>query len=117
MTDAGPDRLRELRLEAGLSLDALAALLHTKRQTVIRWEQGKNRPNEMFAGELARVFTGLLGYEVLPEEVRPPRPVRPKHEERLQLLEEAIADLADDLQALRRHIEDPQPHRQAGRGG
>lgn len=113
MADAGPDRLRELRLLAGLTLDKLAALLNTKRQTVIRWEKGQNRPSDTFAVELARVFTEQLGYQVAPEEVRPPLPVRPKHEERLQLLEDAVQDVLDELQALRRSVEALQPPQQA----
>lgn len=105
MTDAGPDRLRALRLEAGLTLDQLAGLLDTTRQTVIRWEQARSRPNEDYAQKLSRVFAEQLSRPITVEEFRPPRPLRPHMEERLQLAEESIADLADELRALRQAVE------------
>ena len=42
--DTLPVRIARLRKEQGLTLEALAALLHVSKPTVWAWEQGKARP-------------------------------------------------------------------------
>lgn len=48
-------RVRWARKNAGLTLDALAALMPTTRQVIIKWEKGKHLPNRQSRERLAEI--------------------------------------------------------------
>ncbi|MDH7497105.1 MAG: helix-turn-helix transcriptional regulator [Syntrophomonadaceae bacterium] len=57
------NRVRELREQAGLTQEELAARVGVSRQTVISIERGRYNPSILLAFRLARVF-GLAVEEV-----------------------------------------------------
>lgn len=67
------ENLRRLRLEKGMSQQALAELLHVSPKTVSKWETGENRPDidtVILLARLCNVTTDslLLGTEAEPPE-------------------------------------------------
>ncbi len=50
------NHVRDLRMQYGLSQDALAEKVGVSRQTIISLEKGKYNPSIMLAFKLARVF-------------------------------------------------------------
>ena len=60
------ERIKELRIGAGLTQEQLADKLNAQRMTIIRWERGDNPPSDENLILLARLFKVstlyLLGY-------------------------------------------------------
>ena len=50
------ERLRDLRVQNGMSQDELAEKLHVARQTVSKWEQGVNEPDIYTLKQYAAIF-------------------------------------------------------------
>jgi len=50
------DKIKELRLESGLSLEKFARLLDVSDTAVLKWEQGKTEPKASNLKTLAVIF-------------------------------------------------------------
>ena len=50
------EKLRQLRVQSGMSQDELAEKLHVARQTVSKWEQGVNEPDIYTLKQYAEIF-------------------------------------------------------------
>ncbi|MCH5159697.1 MAG: helix-turn-helix domain-containing protein [Clostridiales bacterium] len=50
------EKLRELRVQSGMSQDDLAEKLHVARQTISKWEQGVNEPDIYTLKQYATIF-------------------------------------------------------------
>ena len=50
------EKLRELRVQSGMSQDNLAEKLHVARQTISKWEQGVNEPDIYTLKQYATIF-------------------------------------------------------------
>lgn len=50
------EKLRELRVQSGMSQDDLAEQLHVARQTISKWEQGVNEPDIYTLKQYAAIF-------------------------------------------------------------
>lgn len=62
------DRLRDLRVRAGLSADDLAAKVGSSRQAVSTWEVGRSTPPPAMLGRLANVLdTSVAAMVPIPE--------------------------------------------------
>lgn len=55
-------RLRELRLEKGLTIKELAEILQVKDSTISRWENGLMLPNAYYLGDIAQFFDVTADY-------------------------------------------------------
>lgn len=55
-------RLRELRLEAGLSTRQVGAGIGVAHSTIIRWEQGSRVPDALDLISLAKFFNVSIDY-------------------------------------------------------
>lgn len=55
-------RLRELRLEKGISLDKLGEIFHVQKSTLSRMENGKQEPKADFLNDLADYFGVTVDY-------------------------------------------------------
>jgi transcriptional regulator with XRE-family HTH domain len=55
------NHLRRLRLERGLSQQALAELLGVDRRTVVRWEMGQSEPSDLYRVTIDRWMGGTNG--------------------------------------------------------
>jgi transcriptional regulator with XRE-family HTH domain len=67
-----PTRLREARLEAGLTQQELADLLGVAQQHVARWETGKNEPRASMAVRLSEAL-GTTANALWPADETPTR--------------------------------------------
>ena len=54
------EKLKELRVQSGMSQDELAEKLHVARQTVSKWEQGVNEPDIYTLKQDAQIFNVTL---------------------------------------------------------
>ena len=54
------EKLRQLRVESGMSQDDLAEKLHVARQTISKWEQGVNEPDIFTLKQYAQIFNVSL---------------------------------------------------------
>ena len=54
------EKLKELRVQSGMSQDDLAEKLHVARQTVSKWEQGVNEPDIYTLKQYAAIFNVSL---------------------------------------------------------
>lgn len=50
------EKLRELRVQSGMSQDELAEKLHVTRQTISKWEQGVNEPDIYTLKQYSQIF-------------------------------------------------------------
>ena len=50
------EKLRELRVQSGMSQDELAEKLHVARQTISKWEQGVNEPDMYTLKQYSTIF-------------------------------------------------------------
>jgi transcriptional regulator with XRE-family HTH domain len=55
-------RLRELRIEKGISQEELAKTLGVKPQTVSRWEKDFREPDHYYTVEIAKYFNVTTDY-------------------------------------------------------
>ncbi len=55
-------RLRDLRLEQGITQSALAARLHTTDDSIYSWEKGRSEPSLSMLTEICRVFRVSADY-------------------------------------------------------
>lgn len=69
-------KIRTVRVEQGISQEALAELLEVSRQTVSKWENGQVRPSAENLARLSQVFgvpvDALLKDDWVPPEEKPP---------------------------------------------
>lgn len=68
------DILRQIRMERGLSLDELAAILNTTKQVLSRYETKKRIPRIAVVAEYARIL-GMPTAVLLGEHADPPREI------------------------------------------
>ena len=54
------EKLREIRVQSGMSQDDLAEKLHVARQTISKWEQGVNEPDLFTLKQYATIFNVTL---------------------------------------------------------
>ncbi len=59
-----PERLKDLRLEKGLSQEKLSALIGYSQPSIARWEKGLQIPNIEIAIDFALFFKVSLDYLV-----------------------------------------------------
>ena len=65
-----PQRLKNLRIESGLSQEELADLIGTSNTTICRYENGRQAPTKFHRARLAAVF-GVPGYSLFDEDYIP----------------------------------------------
>lgn len=62
MTKRSPDRLKDLRKQAGLTQEELSQKIGVIRKTVSNWERGFTRISPDYAEQLANYFQVSIGY-------------------------------------------------------
>lgn len=62
MTNPAPNRLKELRKQAGLTQEELSQKVEVIRKTVSNWERGFSRISPEHAEQLANYFQVSIGY-------------------------------------------------------
>lgn len=62
MTKQVPNRIKELRKQAGLSQQELSDQVGVIRKTISNWERGCNRVSPEHAESLAKYFNVSIGY-------------------------------------------------------
>jgi transcriptional regulator with XRE-family HTH domain len=50
------EKIREARVERGITQDRLAELLHSKQNTISQWESGVNEPSIEIIRQIAKIL-------------------------------------------------------------
>lgn len=82
----GP-KIKQLRIDKGLTQKDLADQLHVTFQTVSKWESGTNEPDIATLKELSKIFDCSLDYLLSDEEIEP------KNEEKIEQQEAQVKEV------------------------